>query len=92
MCTLSNLGYGFKTKILEAIMCGCYVIVPQKLYKRLPDVIKPFCKVVNVKDKNAFINALEETHHPFPDINPNEILKNIAFDNYSAVFNHLFLR
>ena len=85
MCILSDLGYGFKTKIIEAIMCGCYVIVPEKLYGRLPQEVRPFCKVVNLKDPTTFIAALNETHQPFPDFDPNAMLKKTAIANYASV-------
>ncbi len=87
MCILSDLGYGFKTKIIEAIMCGCYVIVPEKLFGRLPQEIQPFCKVVNLKDPDTFINALNATHQPFPDFDPNDMLKKTAIANYASVIN-----
>lgn len=86
MCVLSNLGYGFKTKILEAIMCGCYVLVPGKLFSRLPREIKPFCKVVDLKKPESFAKALIETLKPFPEFDPNAILKATAFTNYASVF------
>ena len=86
MCVLSDLGYGFKTKILEAIMCGCYVLVPGKLFKRLPREIKPFCKIVNLKKPESFAKALDETLKPFPDFDPNAKLKATAFTSYASAF------
>ncbi len=86
MCVLSDLGYGFKTKILEAIMCGCYVFVPEKLFNRLPREIKPFCKIVDQKKPESFVNALDETLKPLPDFDPNAILKATAFTNYASAF------
>ena len=85
ICILSNLGFGFKTKILEAIMCGCYVLVPEKLFGRLPEAVKPFCKVVNLRNTASFIRALQEVHDPLPDSNPNEILKAQAFESYASI-------
>ena len=84
MCILSDLGYGFKTKIIEAIMCGCYVIVPEKLFGRLPQEVRPFCKVVNLKNPATFSDALNATQQPFPDFDPNAMLKKTAFANYAA--------
>ena len=86
MCVLSDLGYGFKTKILEAIMCGCYVLVPEKLFRRLPGEIKPFCKIVDLKSPESFVKALDETLEPFPDFDPNTMLKSTAFTNYAFAF------
>lgn len=85
MCILSNLGYGFKTKILEAIMCGCYVLVPHKLFGRLPQAVRPFCKIVDLKRPESFVQALEETRQPLPDCDPNAMLKKAAFTSYASV-------
>ena len=89
MCILSDLGFGFKTKILESIMCGCYVLVPPKLYRRLPEVIKPFCHIINLKDHLTFREALAESTKPLPEIDPNRILKRIADNTYTSVFQDL---
>ena len=89
MCILSNLGYGFKTKILESIMCGCYVVIPRKLYNRLPETVQPFCKVVDLSDRHSFQQALHAAHDPLPPADPNEHLKKQAHASYIRAFSAL---
>ena len=36
----SDLGMGFKTKILEAILAGCWVLVTEDVQRRLPDAVR----------------------------------------------------
>jgi glycosyltransferase involved in cell wall biosynthesis len=81
----SDLGFGFKTKILEAIMCGCYVVVPRKLYARLPAVIRPYCKVVDPGDTQSFRAAIVASRRPFPNGDPNAFLKAAAFASYESI-------
>jgi hypothetical protein len=79
MALLSNFGFGFKTKILDAVQAGCYVFVPEKLYNRLPKEVKPFCVVVDLDSVESFKHALEYTKLPFPDGDPNASLRERAF-------------
>ena len=44
---LSNLGMGFKTKLLDFVSCGGWVLMPRKLYGRQPEELKPFCIIVD---------------------------------------------
>ncbi|MBK8781540.1 MAG: hypothetical protein IPO22_06985 [Anaerolineales bacterium] len=76
---LSPYGYGFKTKILEAIVAGCYVLLPYQLKKRLPDMVKPFCIEVDLTSTASFKQALSQCMEPFPVGNPNTGLKLEAF-------------
>jgi hypothetical protein len=79
MAIMSDYGYGFKTKILEAIMCKTYTIMPEKLYSRTPDEVKPYCVVVNPRSAASFQKALEHCARPFPHGNPNALFKEQAF-------------
>lgn len=79
MALLSNLGYGFKTKILDAIQSKCYILVLSGLYARLPDEVKPYCIVVDEKSPNSFVSALEQSKMPFPDGDPNQLFKKKAW-------------
>ena len=76
---MSPLGMGFKTKILEAILSGCYVLVPVQLKKRLPEEVKPFCFGVDLNSVESFKLALRRCDEPFPSQDPNLILKKNAF-------------
>lgn len=82
---LSDYGYGFKTKILEAIQCNCYTLVTKKLLEKLPDEVKPYCIVVDLKSVKSYINALEQCNKKFPPGNPNNLLKEISFNALDLV-------
>jgi glycosyltransferase involved in cell wall biosynthesis len=43
----SPLGYGFKTKILEALLAGCHVLVHEALHRRLPPEVRAACHPVD---------------------------------------------
>jgi hypothetical protein len=66
MALLSNYGFGFKTKILEAILAETYVLMPTGLYSRMPRELHPYCIPVDIRSGSSFKNALEESTKPFP--------------------------
>jgi hypothetical protein len=79
MAHLSDLGYGFKTKLLEAIVAKVFVILPMALFKRMPEALQPYCVPINMQLKHSFEAALEKCNCKFPDGNPNQILRSEAF-------------
>ena len=83
---LSDYGFGIKTKILDAILHKCFVLVTSGLYGRLPDVIKPCCIVVNLEYPDAFRRALDGCLRPFPNVDVNSLLRRQAFAALDAVF------
>jgi hypothetical protein len=85
---LSDYGFGFKTKVLDAIQNKCYVLVTGKLYQRLPVEVQPYCIVVNKHSVDSFKSALERCLQPYPDGNPNDVLRSQAF----AALDELLLR
>jgi glycosyltransferase involved in cell wall biosynthesis len=80
MVLLSDYGYGFKTKLLEAIAAKVYIIMTEGLYNRLSLEIKPFCIPVDIGSTTSFINALEKCKQPYPTGNPNAIRRKIAYE------------
>lgn len=76
---LSDYGYGFKTKILDAIECGCYVLITAQLFSRLPEAVKPYCFIVNPQQPESFVDALKQCEVPLGEINVNSKLKTEAF-------------
>jgi len=76
---LSDYGMGFKTKLLDAIYYKCYVLVTRKLYQRLPVEVQPYCIVVDINSSSSFKDALERCLEPYPEGNPNEVLRSQAF-------------
>ena len=77
----SDLGRGFKTKILEAIMCGAWVIVTPGLMKRMPEVLKPYCAVIDLKRPGDSLDrAIEElSGREWPKGDPNTALREESF-------------
>ena len=76
---LSDYGFGFKTKFLEAVMSRCYVLVTGGMRKRLPPEVRQFCFDVDVNSIESFENALSRCQEPFPEVDVNGQLRAIAF-------------
>jgi glycosyltransferase involved in cell wall biosynthesis len=76
---LSDYGFGFKTKLLDAIKYKCYVLVTKGLYRRLPSEVQPYCIVVDPSSANSFRGALERCVQPYPEGDPNELFRSQAF-------------
>ena len=83
---ISDLGMGFKTKIVEAIMAGCWVIVTHDVWARLPDAVRPWCKAIHADSPEEFEQAIRQCEAPPPPGSPNEQLREAAFRAYDAVF------
>jgi hypothetical protein len=75
----SALGRGFKTKILDAIACGAWVLLPSKLYQRLPDPVRPFCIVLSDKSSALYEAIRELQQREWPKQDANETLRSLAF-------------
>ncbi len=79
VCQLSELGRGFKTKILDAISAQAFVLMPDSLYERLPLETLPFCIPMTAETPQAFEEALEQTKKPWPKLDANAALRARAF-------------
>lgn len=79
MALLSHYGYGFKTKILDAISARAYTLMPQALLDRHPPEIRPFCLAVDPSSPASFKSALDRSLEPFPAGDPNEALRRRAY-------------
>jgi len=86
MAMLSNLGFGFKTKLLDAIKSKCYTLVPARLFARLPEEIKLYCIVVDLPSVESFRQALAYSKRPFPAGDPNALFKGKAFAVLDEIF------
>lgn len=82
----TELGRGFKTKILDAVVAGCFVILPQDLFSRLPEEIKPFCLPYHDDTPEEWQRCLRLAEGPLPDIQVNQILRARAFAEMDRVF------
>jgi len=79
MALLSDYGYGFKTKILEAIVAKAYILLTKGLYQRMPDEVRPYCIPIDIHSPDSFKNALEQSAKPYPDGDPNAEFRRQAF-------------
>jgi len=83
---LSDLGMGFKTKILEAISAGCWVLVTPDVWDRLPEAVRPWCKAVRKDDVAGFVFAIRACELDPPVGDPNAALRAQAFSALDRVF------
>lgn len=88
MALLSDYGYGFRTKILEAILAKTFILMSEGLYRRMPDEVRPYCIPIDVRSSISFQEALEQCKKPYPEGNPNAEFRQQAF----AVLDELFLK
>jgi hypothetical protein len=61
LAVLTNYGYGFKTKLLDAAVQRTFALVGPHQYQRLPFAIRPSCVVVAEMSAAAFEDALART-------------------------------
>ena len=61
---MSDLGRGFKTKIIESILSRNFVLVTANLFARLPDAVRPFCLLVDPDRPTTFAAALKRCLGP----------------------------
>ncbi len=87
MVLLSDYGYGFKTKILEAVLSGTYIIMTKRLHDRMPEELHHYCIPVDTNSKASFREALEQCSRPFPEGNPNIELRKQAFSALDEILN-----
>ncbi len=83
---LSDYGFGFKTKVLDAISCSCYVLVTEKLFRRLPEEVAPFCIIVDPQSVDSFAASLKKSLRPFPKGDPNKRLQKKAWQALDTIF------
>ncbi len=82
---LSDYGFGFKTKLLEAICCGCRVLVTGKLFERLPRSVQRFAIIVDPGSVESFREALNRSLEPFPSGDVNAELRRENFAALDAI-------
>ena len=86
MCLLSDLGRGFKTKILDAAVSDAFTIVPRELYGRLPVLAKPVCIELESVDSSGLEEALMAASKEFPSTDVNRRFRDLAFSSLDSVF------
>ena len=85
LAILSDFGFGFKTKILDAILAKNYVLVTGGLFKRLPDMLKQYSIKVNKRSVSTFVAALDQCERLYPPGNPNDTLREQAFQSLDQI-------
>jgi hypothetical protein len=86
---LSNLGMGFKTKFLDFVHYGGWILMPRKLYWRQPAELRPHCIVVDPLSPDAFTRALGKAGASWPDPScVTERLRERAFRAMDIAFGH----
>jgi SAM-dependent methyltransferase len=75
----SDLGMGFKTKVLEAILAGCWVLVTEEVHGRLPEALHPWCLAMDPRSPERFAEILRRCADPPPPGDPNAVLRDEAF-------------
>ena len=84
---LSNLGMGFKTKLLDFVNGGGWVLTPRTLYKRQPAEMQPFCIIVDPVSPDGLARALKQARQPWPDnTDVNSRLRQRAFAALDRAF------
>jgi SAM-dependent methyltransferase len=81
----SDLGMGFKTKILEAILAGCWVLVTEEVHARLPEAVRPWCLLLDPRSPARFAETLHQCAGPPPSGDPNARLRDEAFRGLDRV-------
>jgi len=80
---LSDYGYGFKTKILEAILTRTYVLITPRLRARIPTSLHRYCITVD-PSPSSFAAALDSAMAPFPESDVNQRMRDEAFATLDA--------
>jgi anaerobic magnesium-protoporphyrin IX monomethyl ester cyclase len=85
---LSDFGFGFKTKILDAVYYKCWTIVTNGLYNYLPEIIRPYCIRLAECSPEEFKKALRHSQNDFPEGDPNLKLRESAFQALDHIFDN----
>jgi hypothetical protein len=72
---LSDYGYGFKTKLLEAVVAENRVLVTPGLRRRIPAELDPWTITIDLRDPSSFAGALQTANEPLPAGRPNDALR-----------------
>ncbi len=84
---LSEAGRGFKTKLLEAVLCGASLVTPKELYDRLPESIQAYTKVVSQSKKGSLVEVLETLWtEARPTEGVNQALRRQAYEAMDLTF------
>ena len=87
ICLLTPFGFGFKTKILEAINYGCIPIIYEKNAHRLPEEIAKYCVLINNDNKTGLSEILATaSSYSLSNNNVNERLRDTFEHQLQQIF------
>lgn len=85
IAVLGTKGYGFKTTILDALHCGCHVLLSPVMAQRMPEDIVEQCLVVDVQDSDSVQQMLQALQQPPVDVQINRVTKASATQTVQAL-------
>jgi hypothetical protein len=78
VAVLTDLGYGLKTTIVDALAAGCHVLVTPQLSQKLPAIVREHCIVVSPSDRASVASAGRAVATPPQGAVVNELLRQQA--------------
>ena len=72
---LSDYGYGFKTKLLDAVVAGNRILVTPGLRRRVPPELDAWTITVDLNIAGSFTAALDKCTGDLPEGDPNALLR-----------------
>jgi hypothetical protein len=78
VAVLTDLGFGIKTTVIDAVAAGCYAIVPPKLWSRLPAAAQRHCLRCVPGDARSVADVLAQAERAPDADDPNQTLRNEA--------------
>src|SRR3546814_11076778 len=86
MARLSPLGYGFKTKIMDAVTAGAFTLLPGSLMRRVPEELRPYCIPVDTSDPASFVEALGRSPRASHAATPHALLPRTPSTALAGIF------
>jgi hypothetical protein len=78
VAVLTDLGYGLKTTVVDALAAGCHVLVTPRLARKLSPIVREHCLVISPSDRNSIAAAGTAVASPPHGSVVNEILRQQA--------------
>jgi hypothetical protein len=86
VAVLTDLGYGLKTTIVDALAAGCHVLVTPRLAQKLPPIVKEHCIVISPSDQGSVAAAGNMVASPPQGATVNEALRQHALSVARSLF------
>src|SRR5262249_44822965 len=86
VAVLTDLGYGFKTTVVDALAAGCHVLVTPRLARKLPPIVREHCIVTSPSDPESVRRAGIAVTSPPTGVLVNEALRLHAVETARRLF------